>query len=435
MNEGSVLGDGEGKALLAQELLKSSGKDWVKIATLLEQATKKGAPLGHYLYGKLLARGYTGVTGNCKIGHSYVKIFVESVAAHDSDLFLGEDAYLRGMYDTALVHYAMASERGYLVAQLNSAVLLDDSEIEVINLLEYASAQVFWNATNPYELALPLYLRAANQGHIDSRVRVGDLYYYGFTDGNEPIYSQITPFEMNHDEMTDWSLIRKATFYTSRLPLAVAEYLTGFRTKPNYALAAVHYSNGIPSKLMIAAEGEFQASSIAMFNLGWMYEYGLGVAQDYHLAKRWYDLSKATNPGAFLPVIISTTILQLKWTLSDVFSFIFGSKYSLAKPPPPRIPDFLPGEDPEGRTVVSSPKEATMLNQEHEMKPRSEPKFGERPRSSEVSWVVMLKRFLYFINEISEIIIFLGLTIFVYMLRRGMVEVREEDRPPLENAD
>ena len=59
-----------------------------------------------------------------------------------------------------------------------------------------------------------------------------------------------------------------------------------------------------------------------MFNLGWMYENGLGVEQDYHLAKRWYDLALATNPGSILPVYIATTILSIKHSVFGIYSFI-----------------------------------------------------------------------------------------------------------------
>lgn len=76
--------------------------------------------------------------------------------------------------------------------------------------------------------------------------------------------------------------------------------------------------------LHVAAEGENTHSSIAMFNLGWMYENGLGVEQDYPLAKRWYDLALTTNPGSFLPVHLATTALAIKWTVWDILSFIRG---------------------------------------------------------------------------------------------------------------
>ena len=38
-----------------------------------------------------------------------------------------------------------------------------------------------------------------------------------------------------------------------------------------------------------------------MFNLGWMHEQGRGVAQDRHLAKRFYDMATEAAPEAAWP--------------------------------------------------------------------------------------------------------------------------------------
>ena len=55
----------------------------------------------------------------------------------------------------------------------------------------------------------------------------------------------------------------------------------------DYKTAMVHYTSA----------AETHKTSIAMYNLGYMHEYGLGVSKDFHLAKRWYDMALKTNPG------------------------------------------------------------------------------------------------------------------------------------------
>ncbi|CAG8554689.1 351_t:CDS:10, partial [Diversispora eburnea] len=102
------------------------------------------------------------------------------------------------------------------------------------------------------KLALLYWTRSANQGNADSRVKMGDYYF------------------------------------------------KGFGTKSDYEKAAACYQ--------VAAESDY--SAMAMWNLGWMYENGIGV--DFHLAKRWYDLSLSTNPDAYLPVILSLIKLNIK---------------------------------------------------------------------------------------------------------------------------
>lgn len=81
-----------------------------------------------------------------------------------------------------------------------------------------------------------------------------------------------------------------------------------------------------------------QASAMAFWNLGWMYENGLGVPQDWHLAKRFYDLCKQTNAEAHLPVTLSLLKLHLRSWWS---SFLGGKQEHLAwfATPTQRLPD------------------------------------------------------------------------------------------------
>ena len=54
-------------------------------------------------------------------------------------------------------------------------------------------------------------------------------------------------------------------------------------------------------------------SAQAMWNLGWMHENGIGIDQDFHLAKRHYDLALETNPReANLPVVLALYKLRFR---------------------------------------------------------------------------------------------------------------------------
>lgn len=53
-------------------------------------------------------------------------------------------------------------------------------------------------------------------------------------------------------------------------------------------------------------------SALAMWNLGWMYENGIGMPRDFHLAKRHYDLALETNTEAYVPVMLSLIKLHAK---------------------------------------------------------------------------------------------------------------------------
>ena len=53
-------------------------------------------------------------------------------------------------------------------------------------------------------------------------------------------------------------------------------------------------------------------SALAMWNLGWMYEHGVGVPQDFHLAKRHYDNALETNAEAYIPVTLALVKLHAR---------------------------------------------------------------------------------------------------------------------------
>jgi SEL1 protein len=79
-------------------------------------------------------------------------------------------------------------------------------------------------------------------------------------------------------------------------------YLRGYGTPVDIAKASSCYHT--------AAEGHNSAQ--AFWNLGWMYENGMSVEQDFHMAKRYYDLALETNDEAYLPVKLSLLRLRVR---------------------------------------------------------------------------------------------------------------------------
>jgi len=105
--------------------------------------------------------------------------------------------------------------------------------------------------------------RAAAQGYAPARVRLGDYFYYG------------------------WG------------------------TDVDFSAAAVHYR--IASDQLHSAQ--------AMFNLGFMHEQGLGMKQDIHLAKRFYDMASEASADAKVPVALALAKL----------AFVFGLRFVTEK--------------------------------------------------------------------------------------------------------
>lgn len=103
-------------------------------------------------------------------------------------------------------------------------------------------------------MALIYWTRSARQANVDSLVKMGDWYLYGYgIDAPDPVK------------------------------------------------AATCYQAAVDSM-----------SAMGMWNLGWCHENGIGVEQDFHLAKRYYDMAAITNSEAALPVSLSLIKLRMR---------------------------------------------------------------------------------------------------------------------------
>ncbi|XP_056669843.1 protein sel-1 homolog 2 isoform X2 [Monodelphis domestica] len=124
-----------------------------------------------------------------------------------------------------------------------------------------------------YPMALLLWHRAAIQGNAFARIKIGDYHYYGYG------------------------------------------------TKKDYQTAVTHYS--------IAVDKYHNAQ--AMFNLAYMYEHGLGISKDIHLARRLYDLAAETSPDAHIPVFLALLKLETVHLIKDIVYFKFNVRWKWLK--------------------------------------------------------------------------------------------------------
>lgn len=161
----------------------------------------------------------------------------------------------RGHHEHALIKYLFAADWGFEVAQSNAAHLLE-------------TVPFSHNTSSLERLALINWKRAAQQGSVEAKIRVGDFYYYG--QGLEVDYE------------------RAAGLYT---------------------------------------EAEQLNSAQAMYNLGYMHERGEGIAKDLHLAKRFYDRAIVTSEEAHLPASLALLLLGVKLMLNGELSFyLYGDE-------------------------------------------------------------------------------------------------------------
>jgi len=228
-----------------------------------ELAAAAGVMEAFYYLAELTHQG-VGRERNCGLATVYYKVVAEKAEIVHSSFVEANSAYERGDLEGAFIPSLMAAEQGYENAQANVAYLLDrkTSVISVPSIpLLFPSTSVTQRSTllDDTVLALVYYTRSAKQANVDSLLKMGDYYLSGTGTDEDPA--------TNLDKAT--------TCYTT------------------------------------AAEGHHSAQ--ALWNLGWMHENGIGsVTQDFHMAKRYYDLALEMNKEAYLPATLALTKLRVR---------------------------------------------------------------------------------------------------------------------------
>jgi SEL1 protein len=208
-----------------------------------------------YYYLAEMAHFGVGRQPHCGVAAAYYKLVAEKGEAIHSAFVESNAAYEAGDNEAALVPAMMAAEQGYEHAQANVAFILDEqrSLFSLDSILPWAKKTRSSLMRNT-ALALIYWTRSSKQANIDSLIKMGDYY------------------------------------------------LAGMGTVLDADKASTCYHN--------AAEAYHSAQ--AYWNLGWMHENGVAVQQDFHMAKRYYDLALETNSEAYLPVKLSLMKLRAR---------------------------------------------------------------------------------------------------------------------------
>lgn len=218
-----------------------------------ELAARYGNMQAYYYLAEMIHHG-VGRDKACAPALSYYKIVAEKADPLVSSWTEANQAYEDGNYELALLEYLGAAEQGYEMAQNNIGYLLDPQQSN-LQLPSFLSRQMIKKGLlDEPALGLIHYTRSSRQHNVDSLVKMGDFYLYGIG--------------------TDKDVDKAVQCY-----LGAAEY---------------------------------HQSAQALYNLGWMHENGVGLNQDYHLAKRYYDIALEANEEAYLPVTLTLLRLRLR---------------------------------------------------------------------------------------------------------------------------
>ena len=249
---------------------------------------------------------------SCPTATVYYKMVAEKAEALHSMFPEANEAYRSGDVETAMLLYMMAAEQGYEVAQANVAYMLDNRprayHVALAFLPEWLSrgsertaAKEAHVASN---LALTYWTRSARQSNIDSLLKMGDYYLSGL--GVAPPSSPQPPHQDSSTSPSPDSSSPNSEHPDVLKHTSSAQRLSNnhFPLLPDSEKAAACYS---------AATESPRLSAQALWNLGWMHENGLGgLAQDFHLAKRYYDQSLDISHEAYLPVLLALGKLRLR---------------------------------------------------------------------------------------------------------------------------
>lgn len=283
---------------LGTELLRTSAdQDWapaqVQMGRLfLDQGNLEDVKTANYLfelaarYGNLEAWHYlaemthkgVGREIQCQPALSYYKTVAERAEPLVSLWAEANEAYAVGNHDLAFLEYLMAAEQGYEKAQTNVAYMLDSSfgKLSMYEMLIGRPKNRVGLVANS-NLALIEWTRSSRQSNVDSLVKMGDYYFHGIG--------------------VEKDLAKAVQCYTGA--------------------------------------SDYQQSAQALFNLGWMHENGVGLTQDFHLAKRYYDHALVINSEAYLPVTLSLLKLRIR---SAWNTFTHGPIHSIQDEPSKWMP-------------------------------------------------------------------------------------------------
>lgn len=241
--------------------------DYPVAMAYFEHAVRYGSPFEAYYY---LAEYHSAqattlnlpphvTSSSCSMAVSFYKLVAERGVWEDDLLRDAEIAWMSGTNqgkEVAMLKWWMAAEKGFEIAQNNLGYILDQDK----TILRLTRFSPITPSNDTASLALTQWIRASGQRNIDALVKVGDYYYHGLG--------------VSAEENETTRLEKAARYYQSA--------------------------------------ADTQMSALAMWNLGWMYENGVGVPQDFHLAKRHYDLALQTNSEAYLPVVLSLVKLYIR---------------------------------------------------------------------------------------------------------------------------
>ncbi|KAM6133926.1 protein sel-1 homolog 1 isoform 2-T2 [Phoenicopterus ruber ruber] len=319
-NQAANAGNSHAMAFLGK--MYSEGSDVVPQSNetalqYFKKAADMGNPVGQsglgmaYLYGR-------GVPVNYELALKYFQKAAEQGWV-DGQLQLGSMYYngigVKKDYKQALKYFNLASQGGHILAFYNLAQMhatgtgVMRSCHTAVELFKNVCERGRWSerlmtAYNSYKdgdsnSAVVQYLLLAEQGYEVAQSNAAFIL--------DQKASIVGENETYPRALLHWNRAASQGYTVARIKLGDYHFY-GFGTDVDYETAFIHYR----------LASEQQHSAQAMFNLGYMHEKGLGIKQDIHLAKRFYDMAAEASPDAQVPVFLALCKLGVIYSLQYV---------------------------------------------------------------------------------------------------------------------
>ncbi|KAJ8341370.1 hypothetical protein SKAU_G00336610 [Synaphobranchus kaupii] len=277
-----------------------------------KKAAELGNPMGQSGLGMAYLHG-RGVPVDYELALQYYQKAAEQGWV-DGQLQLGT-MYFNGIgveqdYKQALKYFNLASQAGHILAFYNLAQMhatgtgVIRSCPTAVELFKNVCERGRWS-----ERLMAAY-ESFNEGDVDSAV----VQYLLLAEQGYEVAQSNVAFILDQTEVArifsrnetyprallHWHRAAAQGYTVARIKLGDYHFY-GYGTDVDYETAVLHYK--------LASEQQHNAQ--AMFNLAYMHEKGLGIKQDIHLAKRFYDMAAEASPDAQVPVFLALCKLDL----------------------------------------------------------------------------------------------------------------------------
>ncbi|PFH32630.1 Sel1 repeat-containing protein [Besnoitia besnoiti] len=265
-------------------------QSFVKAMHAYTKALRSGSTGAAYALGLMHLNGL-GAVRDCAVASSLLKRVCEKGGYVTKNLQKAYMLYERGLFEEAAFHLLLLAEAGHEVSQTNLAFMFDSGLTDL-----------FFDGTVERQRlhAQRFYQMAAANGSPLAELRLGDFAYYGY--GVEKQIRARRPTEPLLDDdgndMSDW-ISEAYEVYTPR--------------RPSLRVAVGHYHRVAD----MTPDAKWLAGYVAKasFNLGFMRMQGLGLTQDFGLARQHFERCLYVDPAApRAPVYLALGLLKfLKW--------------------------------------------------------------------------------------------------------------------------